>query len=96
MASFRVSRRQVGELALPRVARRLLDCETLTTARSRKRRCPVRLGSRQLEQLHRFETARLASPGVSRLDEVLVLDAWAGLTPADMVERKINNDPVRS
>ena len=51
----------------------------------------MRLGSRQLEQLHRFESARSASPGVSRLDEVLVIDARAGLTPADMVERKLKH-----
>jgi FKBP-type peptidyl-prolyl cis-trans isomerase 2 len=49
----------------------------------------MRLGSRRLKQLHRFETARPASPIV--LDEVLVPDDRAGLTPADMVERKLKH-----
>jgi len=47
----------------------------------------VRLGDRQLKQLHRFETPLPASLG--ELDEVLIADARAGLRPADMVERKL-------
>jgi hypothetical protein len=47
----------------------------------------VIFGYRRLKQLHRFETARPASP--SELDEVLLPDARAGLTPADMVERRL-------
>jgi peptidylprolyl isomerase len=45
------------------------------------------LGYRRPRQLHRFEVARPASP--RDLDEVLISDARAGLTPADMVERKL-------
>ncbi|MHB1426074.1 MAG: hypothetical protein ACYC3I_23165 [Gemmataceae bacterium] len=45
------------------------------------------LGYRQPKQLHRFEAPRSDSP--SELDEVLISDARAGLTPADMVERKL-------
>jgi hypothetical protein len=52
-----------------------------------KGRCPLRLDYGQLEQPPRSEVPRLASPG--ELDEVLVADARAGLTPADMVERKL-------
>ena len=47
----------------------------------------MRLDYRQLEQLHRSEAPRPASPGEP--DEVLVADDRAGLTPADMVERKL-------
>jgi hypothetical protein len=47
----------------------------------------VRLGYGQLEQLPCSEAQRPASLG--ELDEVLVADARAGLTPADMVERKL-------
>jgi len=47
----------------------------------------VRLGYRQLKQLHRFEASRPAYRGA--LDEILIADARAGLTPADMVERKL-------
>jgi hypothetical protein len=47
----------------------------------------MRLDYRQLQQLHHFEVPRPASPGA--LDEVLIPDARAGLTPADMVERKL-------
>ncbi len=54
----------------------------------------MRLGSRRLEQLHRFETARPASHVV--LDEVLVPDDRAGLTPADMVDRKVKHLLERS
>jgi hypothetical protein len=46
------------------------------------------LDSRRLKQLHRFETWRPVSR--SGLDEVLIPDARAGLTPADMVERKVS------
>lgn len=47
----------------------------------------MRLGYSQRKQLHRFEARRPAS--LSGLDEVLIPDARAGLTPADMVERKV-------
>jgi FKBP-type peptidyl-prolyl cis-trans isomerase 2 len=47
----------------------------------------VRLGYSQRKQLHRFEGRRPAS--LSGLDEVLIPDARSGLTPADMVERKV-------
>jgi FKBP-type peptidyl-prolyl cis-trans isomerase 2 len=47
----------------------------------------VRLGYSQRKLLHRFEARRLAS--LSGLEEVLIADARAGLTPADMVERKV-------
>ena len=47
----------------------------------------MRLGYEQLEQLPRPDAPRPASLG--ELDEVLVADARAGLTPADMVERKL-------
>jgi peptidylprolyl isomerase len=46
------------------------------------------LDYRRLKQLHRFETWRPASPGA--LDEVLIPDARAGLTPADMVQGKVS------
>lgn len=46
------------------------------------------LGYSRPKQLHRFETWRPASH--SGLDEVLIPDARAGLTPADMVERKVS------
>ncbi len=43
--------------------------------------------SRPLKQLPRFETRR---PAPRRdLDEVLIPDARAGVTPADMMERKL-------
>jgi peptidylprolyl isomerase len=47
----------------------------------------VRLGYGKQKQLHRFETSRPVYAGA--LDEVLIPDARAGLTPADMVERKL-------
>lgn len=47
----------------------------------------MKLDNRQLKQLNHFETLRPALPG--QLDEVLVADVRAGLTPADMVERKL-------
>jgi peptidylprolyl isomerase len=47
----------------------------------------VRLGYRQTKQLDRFEAPRPALH--SELDEVLIADARAGLTPADMLERKL-------
>ena len=56
-------------------------------SRSSKRRCAMRLDYRQLEQRHRSEAPPPASPGA--LDDDLVADARAGLTPADMVERKL-------
>src|SRR5579884_3222337 len=132
MASFRVSRRPVGErLLLPRVTRRLPGCQTLPPARfgelaehafalslggrgvgvrgsdslgnsergavvrlarrasplgpacSSKRSCPLKLDYSQPVQLYPSEALRPAS--ARDLDEVLVADARAGLTPRDMV-----------
>jgi hypothetical protein len=47
----------------------------------------MKLDYRQLEQPHGSEAPRPASAG--QLDEVLVTDVRDGLTPADMVERKL-------
>jgi|SRR5579884_1349140 len=52
------------------------------------------LGYSRPKQLRCFETARPACPVV--LDEVLVPDDRAGLTPADMVERKLKHLLERS
>ncbi len=58
----------------------------LGRARPSKSRCPVIFGYRQLKQLQRFEAPRPASR--RELDEVVIPDARAGLTPADLVERR--------
>ena len=42
---------------------------------------------RPLKQLHRFEPPRPAPH--RELDEILIPDARAGVTPADIVERKL-------
>jgi FKBP-type peptidyl-prolyl cis-trans isomerase 2 len=47
----------------------------------------VILGYSRLKQLHRFEAPRPVC--LSGLDEVLIPDARAGVTPAEMVERKL-------
>jgi hypothetical protein len=47
----------------------------------------MRLDYRRLKQLDHFEAPRPAYP--VELDEVLIADARSGLTPADMVERKV-------
>lgn len=47
----------------------------------------MRLDFRRIQQRHRFEAPRPAAP--SALDEILIADSRAGLTPADMVQRKL-------